>query len=370
MALEVPVTIFHYAGTIIDSSLAAFISNTASGVISGVTTTVVSFGTLYFVALGYMIMMGQVQEPAHHFFKNMAKFLLISALALNSATYLAWVVQAIYGLESGLTSLFSSALPGGAGTVYDRIDVALSKGLSAAKLIINGALDQNAIKLPIILYELLIGAIVAVSSMAIVLPAGAIIIVAKAMLSVMLGIGPIFIMMLLFGQFTSQWFDRWFGQVMTYVMQIALVTTVLSLGIVIYLSILDTVPFLGSPKQKLDLWKAIEIVITAVVSLALIQQANTVAGQLAGGISSAGITLRQMGNAAKEAGSVSKKAGKVAGYAAMGGASLAVGGAGLAAGAVAAGAKKASGAMRGGSVTPAYRQAATSNLNKGGRGPK
>ena len=59
--------------------------------------------------------------------------------------------------------------------------------------------------------------IVYAATLLIAVPAGAMIIVAKGMLSIMLGIGPVFIMMLLFGQFTSKWFDSWFAQVITYI---------------------------------------------------------------------------------------------------------------------------------------------------------
>lgn len=63
----------------------------------------------------------------------------------------------------------------------------------------------------------------------IAIPVGAMEIVAKIMLTLMLGIGPFFIAMLMF-PVTAKWFDSWFGQVMTYIMQIALVTTVLGMG--------------------------------------------------------------------------------------------------------------------------------------------
>ncbi|MFP3758061.1 type IV secretion system protein, partial [Cupriavidus sp. SIMBA_020] len=81
-----------------------------------------------------------------------------------------------------------------------------------------------------VFWDLLNALIIYAATLIIAIPAGAMVIVAKIMLTLMLGIGPFFIAMLMF-PVTAKWFDSWFGQVMTYIMQIALVTTVLGMGI-------------------------------------------------------------------------------------------------------------------------------------------
>lgn len=72
--------------------------------------------------------------------------------------------------------------------------------------------------------------IIAVATGLIGVPAGGMIVVAKAALTIMLGIGPVFVALLLWPA-TSKFFDSWFGQVMTYILRIALVAAVMGLGL-------------------------------------------------------------------------------------------------------------------------------------------
>jgi type IV secretion system protein VirB6 len=144
-------------------------------------------------------------------------------------------------------------------------------------------------EIPLMVWDFLNAMIIYIATILIAVPAGAMIVVAKAMLSIMLGVGPIFIMMLLFGQFTSKWFDSWFGQVITYIMQIALVSTVLSFGMKLFSILVAKV--LANPADY-PISTMLEILITTIVVFYMLQMANQVAGTLAGGISSAGLTLR------------------------------------------------------------------------------
>lgn len=79
------------------------------------------------------------------------------------------------------------------------------------------------------------------TTLIIAISAGAMVIVAKIMLALMFGIGPFFIAMLMFPA-TAKWFDSWFGQMMTYLMQIALVTTVLGMGMKFFSAPMVNVP--------------------------------------------------------------------------------------------------------------------------------
>lgn len=80
-----------------------------------------------------------------------------------------------------------------------------------------------------VVWDLLNAIIIYIATLLIAIPAGAMVITSKIMLTVMLGIGPFFIAMLMF-PVTAKWFDSWIGQVMTPIMQIALMTTVLGMG--------------------------------------------------------------------------------------------------------------------------------------------
>ncbi|MFC7519857.1 type IV secretion system protein [Xanthomonas populi] len=58
----------------------------------------------------------------------------------------------------------------------------------------------------------------------------------KTLLELLLGIGPFFIMLLMW-QATKAFFDRWFGEVITTILQIALVSAVLAFGMKIFVAV-------------------------------------------------------------------------------------------------------------------------------------
>lgn len=79
--------IFQWIAGSMDQTLKTFIKVTSANVIDEFTITIIGFGTLYFVMLGYMMVQGHVENAWSSFFKNCGKFLLISALAMNVGTY-------------------------------------------------------------------------------------------------------------------------------------------------------------------------------------------------------------------------------------------------------------------------------------------
>ena len=146
-----------------------------------------------------------------------------------------------------------------------------------------------------ILYDWLIAGTMLFATFLITLPAGAMIITAKVLLAFLLGCGPLFIAMLLFGQMTSKWFDQWFAQVMTYVIQCAAVTSVLTLGMKFFSVMLADVQPTAGNGPATDM---LEILALSGIVLYMVYQAYSLGGQLAGGLSSSAITLRQMAQAA------------------------------------------------------------------------
>lgn len=80
--------------------------------------------------------------------------------------------------------------------------------------------------------------IVAAATLIIAAPAGAMIVASKTLLELLLGIGPLFIMLLMWPT-TKAFFDRWFGEVITTVLQIALVSAVLAFAMKIFVAVVS-----------------------------------------------------------------------------------------------------------------------------------
>ncbi len=293
MAIES--NIFEWIGESIDMTLNTFVQVTSGNVISMFIDFFIYGGTLTFVLMGFAIILGYVEAPASNFLKTSGKFLVISGLVLSAPTYMGWVVEALRGLETGVADAFSasgSSTP--ATSVYQVLDKAVTDGFQIGGDMLDKMGKRRWYEIGMVFWDLLNAIIIYAATLIIAIPAGAMVIVSKIMLTVMLGIGPFFIAMLMF-PVTAKWFDSWFGQVMTYILQIALVTTVLGMGMKFFSALTAKVLAVTTDHPIATM---LEILIVTGVTLFLLQKAFEAAAALAGGMSSAGITLRQVTQAA------------------------------------------------------------------------
>ena len=106
MAIES--NIFQWIGGSIDMTLNNFVQTTSANVISSFIGTFTIGGGLFFAVMGLMAMGGYIEAPVKHLFKSCLKWVIIGGLALNSTTYLGWVVEGIRGLETCMADAFSA----------------------------------------------------------------------------------------------------------------------------------------------------------------------------------------------------------------------------------------------------------------------
>ena len=287
---------YEWIGNSIDSILNGYVQLMAHSVIDNTSGFFIVGGGIFFTVLGLLSASGYIEHPLPHIFKLMLKWVFIGAFVLDEDTYLGWVVEAIRGLEVGLADAFSPNGKGVAATsVYQVIDRAMTDGFDIASDLIARAGRRGMTEIGMVFYDWLIAGTMIIATFLITLPAGAMIITAKVLLAFLLGCGPLFIALLLFGQMTSKWFDQWFAQVMTYITQCAAITSVLTLGMKFFSTMLADVQPTAGNGPATDM---LEILALSGVVLYMVYQAHSLGGQLAGGLSSGAVTLRQMAQAA------------------------------------------------------------------------
>jgi len=290
--------IFQFIGQHLDAALNPFIGRTVGETISTFSLFFIGFATIHLTMMGYAIGWGYVELPFSTFMKTCAKYLFIGGLALNAGTYTDWVVGSIQSLETGFTSAFAGADAGPGTSVYQSVDRVLGKGWGLAGDLVEKASNRGFRQLGQALSEYAYAIVIAIATALIGIPAGGMIVVAKAALTIMLGIGPIFLMLLLWPA-TAKFFDSWLGQTMTYILRIALVAATLGLAFKGFEAIVSDIDLNGDNNT---LFTVLFIYAFTRVMFLLLSEVNNVAGQLAGGISSAAITLRGMASPLRTAG--------------------------------------------------------------------
>lgn len=281
--------IFQWIGESVDAALSAFVNTTAGTTATSIVATAVGLTTFYYVLMGYQMIAGRITQPASQFGISAVKFLLISTFALSADNYLTWVVESMRGLESGLAAAWSGAEVAPS-SVYAVVDSALGKGWGIAGDLWEKAANRSWDEIGMSMGEYFNAVLIAIATLIVALPAGAMIVVAKAGLALLFGIGPFFIMALMY-PVTAKWFDSWLGQVLTRIFSIALLAACLAFAVKIF-EVFVTAVDLNSDQNPL--FTSLQIVTLALVLMWVMKEANNMGAALAGGVSSSAITFGQM----------------------------------------------------------------------------
>ena len=280
--------IFQFIGESVDRALDGFVDATSGQVISAIAPLAATGVTLYFAIMGYLIIVGRLQSPASTVFTRALKITFLGVLALSAGGYSAWVVNVVRGLESGLSGAFAGTGTGGASnSVYAVIDETLGKGWDIAARLWEQAGNRGLTEIGMAVGEYINATVIGVATIAVGLPAGAMIVVAKMTLTLLLGIGPLFVMCLMW-PVTARWFDQWFAQVMTSVLTIALVTAMAAFMMKMFVAFVGAVDLEGDQNT---LFTALTMATLAVVIMVVMYKVGGLAAGLAGGMAMAAITL-------------------------------------------------------------------------------
>jgi len=280
--------IFQFMGDSIDFALRSFVAVTSSRIIFDFTLFATFCTSIYISCMGYAIITGQVQQPFSTFLVKCAKLVLISTLALNAGNYSQWVAGTLQGLQQGVTAAFSGT--DAHANVYQTLDQTLDKGLTIAAKLQEQASGRGVTEIGTAISEDINAAIVAFSTLLIMLPAGAMIIIANAGLTLMLGIGPLFIMCLMWPP-TAKFFDSWFGMVLNYILRVALLSAVCSFAVAAFSAYTSSVNPAGDQNT---LFTALCMAVMAGILTWLLRETNNIASALAGGMSSVAVTFRDL----------------------------------------------------------------------------
>jgi type IV secretion system protein VirB6 len=281
--------LFQWIGGSVDAMLNTFVTQTASNVIFGFQMLVLTGVTLYITLTGYAISTGAVESPFWTFFKQCLKIGIIAAFVMTADGYTSTVVSAMQGLESGIADIMSS--PSATSTnIYQVLDKSVNSGLDVAYDMMGKAAKREFYEIGQMFWDLINALMMAIAVFLIHLPAAATIIMAKLGLGILLGIGPLFIAALMF-PITAPWFDKWFQQAMAFILEIAIVMVVVTVGVALYKALFEKVIVTGADNPIASF---VQIIALALIVLFALKKTSGLGSQIAGGISFGAVTFRNM----------------------------------------------------------------------------
>jgi type IV secretion system protein VirB6 len=278
--------VYSYVAEEITKVLKKVTGGAVGGTISLITGTVVIMMTIYYMVMGYQIMVGGVQNPLADFIKSGVKFILIATFALSADNYNNYVVSAFWDLQSGIASAWSSQNV----SAYQYCDATMDLALNRATnfFSIDGLINSDTSFFDSLRYFVL-SIFMIFAALVVTLPAAAMILLANATMILLLAVGPLFVVSLMF-PVISNWFEKWFAQIMTQIFTIGFLTMIAVAGC----RIVNTTLIKFSPTADSILVASFQVVAMGLVIMWLLYRASNLASALAGGVSSSAITFGAM----------------------------------------------------------------------------
>lgn len=262
----------------IDNITTAFVTDFTSRSIAAI-TPIVSVGlTLSFIAYGMLVIRGVIDMPVMELLKKLIHISIITSIALGAGLYQGVIAEMIRTIPDELaTSLILNpsheTAKGAAYIIDEAADVGFSKaGLAFEKA---GFFAHRGIVYAIY------GLLILLTTSILVAIGGAILLLTKLVLAILAGLGPFFIIALLWKP-TVRFFDMWIAQVVNYILLVVLFSATFGLMISIFSGYMMDMELDGVQSVSYSLGGAVILSIAMVVILV---QLPKVSAGLAGGVS-------------------------------------------------------------------------------------
>jgi type IV secretion system protein VirB6 len=260
----------------IDAVTTTFVTDISSKAIAEITPIVTVGLTLMFIFYGLLIMRGAIEMPMMDFLGRSIKIALITGIALAGGLYQSHIAEVIIKTPDELASVLITGGTQGEGAAF-LIDESAAKGFSVA----GDAFEKSGFFTDTGVLYAVFGVIILFATGVLVAIGGAFILIAKVGLAILTGLGPFFIVALLF-QSTQRFFEMWVSQVLNYVLLIIIFSAVFGLMMSIYSSYIVDVELDGIINVSYTLGGAI---IMSVAMGIVLWQLPAIATGLAGGAS-------------------------------------------------------------------------------------
>ena len=177
--------------------------------------------TIYIILWGLAFWRGLINEPLSDGVGRVFRIVLIGTIALTAGVYSGHIASFLYNTPGQLATVVS----GGPTTPDTVMDDALNKGNDIAGAFMS-LVTLSAIGASIA--AILSAMIVWIFTALVVLYGAALIVLSKVILAMVIGIGPLFIALLLFDS-TKRFFESWLGQALNYMFIFMLVATAINI---------------------------------------------------------------------------------------------------------------------------------------------
>lgn len=260
------------------AALNIFINGTASTIIAEITPAAKTLLAIYVILWGWSMMRGVISEPITDGIGRIVRLALIAGIALEIGNYNGFLANMLWDSPDAL----ANSIGGGSGTTNSNyLDSLMSQMFNLGGAYYQKAqANSSALGVPDLgmlsmAYALWFSAVVATGYAAFLLA------LSKIALAVLLGVGPIFVFLILFEP-TKRFFDAWLGQALNYVFLVMLSAATIKLMMAILQHYLNDAS--GQILADPGLDQAIPAIAFSLVTALVLVQMPSIASALGGGV--------------------------------------------------------------------------------------
>jgi len=254
--------------TWLDGQLRLYISDNTQAVGLALAPVIGSLATIYIMIWGFLHLTGKIDEPFTAGLKRISTLVIVMVLCWQFLLYNSLIVDTFYIAPAQLAARIVSA-----GDPVQVIDAVWARGASVAENLSSRSSWHGGYDFFVMAYiiRFFIGALCVYTMFLIAL--------SKVALSVLLALGPLFIVMLLFEQ-TRHYFTAWIAQLSNYALITILTIMVCALILGLVRKYADDTLGLGVGVRVAD---AFNMILVCALAILFMMQVTHIAGSLAGG---------------------------------------------------------------------------------------
>lgn len=269
---------FHHVFDQVDAATADYVSDTVSSMVSAVSPMVAGCMTLYIFLYGLAAYRGLINEYLWDGVTRIIKISLILTLATQAGQYSGLIADNLMALPDYLGRLVGQ----GSVTASSRhvLDQILSDGIDTGRRFWDeGSLSPLDFNIPPIILAITTW----LFSFTATIYAAFLMILSKLALAVLVGLGPIFIMCILFDS-TKRFFESWTQQVINFCLVSALTIGVVKLIFGILSNVASQNAASTVPASEMGIQSIAGLIIISLICQLVLLQVMGIASGLAGGI--------------------------------------------------------------------------------------
>lgn len=264
--------------TRLNNALTTYVGDVSAEVIGAISGVAYSMLMIYMMLWGWTMLRGMISEPITDGVTRIVRLSVIVGLALNVGRYATYISFFLWNTPDAMASIVANGyshpennvqfLDGLMSRLYD-----LGNGYYEAAFAGSGLFpDLGKLAAAFLIW---IAAVIATAYAAFLLA------LSKMALAILLGIGPIFVLFLIF-EGTKRFFEAWLGQALNYVFLVILTAGAIKLMMTIIAHYLDVAA--GGAIATPTIEQALPAIVLCLISALVMMQIPSIASALGGGV--------------------------------------------------------------------------------------